>query len=239
MKKYINIYALFILTLLGFTQCKKGDQGQAQTCIDFPILCIDCNETPEKCVESKKTRDHYYFKTGSWWVYQEVNSHQLDTQWVSQDWVNDCKFDLIIKSSLDDYERHRWSHERALSKNCGMVPKGDVTRIERSKAKAGDYVGGSYIGIFYPVIGDFIGNYGGGGYQSETYSGMLWVNNIHSEYTILNETFINVVQMKDKYNITEHSQPTFHYYAEGVGLIKKELIDSNQVWLLIDYDVQQ
>jgi hypothetical protein len=39
--------------------------------------------------------------------------------------------------------------------------------------------------------------------------------------------------------MAEHSQPTIHWYAEGVGLIKKELLDSNQVWLLTKYHVEQ
>jgi hypothetical protein len=56
---------------------------------------------------------------------------------------------------------------------------------------------------------------------------------------ILNSEYNNVIEVDDEYNAIENSQHTTHYYAQGVGLIKKELIDSNQVWLLIDFNVEQ
>ena len=238
MKNYRNLNCLTLLILL-FTQCKDKEEPIPQYCIDFPLTCIDCAETPELCVDMEKIKDHYYFKTGSWWVYQEVNSHQLDTQWVSEDWVNDCNFDLTIKSSLDDYRRHRWTHLRALSKNCGMSPRGNIASIERSKGKGGDFIGTSYMGIFYPIVGDSTLNFGGGGYPSESYFSRLRVKNVYTNYNILNAQYTNVIEISDDYNMVEHSQPTTHFYAEHVGLIRKELIDSNQVWLLIDYNVEQ
>ena len=187
----------------------------------------------------EKIKDHYYFKTGSWWLYQEVNSHQLDSQWVSQSWETDCDFDLTIKSSLDDYNRHRWAELLTPAKDCGLIEKKNYAYIERSKTKAGDYIGGSYIGLFYPNVGDFLYNWGGGGQSSPSYQGVFKILNIHSKLTVLNETFINVIEARDQYNIIENSQSTTHFYAQGIGLIKKELIDSNQVWLLIDYNVEQ
>jgi len=150
MKNFKNLTYLTLFTLLIFISCRP----------DKPIPF--CEEFPEQCVDMEKIKDHYYFKTGSWWVYQEVNSHQLDSQWVSQDWENDCKFRLTIKSSLDDYNRERWTHLLTPSKNCGLVEKNKVAYIERSKSKAGDHVGTSFISIYYPIVGDIINNYGGG-----------------------------------------------------------------------------
>jgi len=187
----------------------------------------------------ERIKDHYYFKTGSWWIYQEVTSHQLDSQWVSSDWVNDCNFDLVIKSSLDDYDRHRWTHLLTPSKNCGLVEKRKLAYIERSKGKAGSHIGTSFIGVFYPVIGDYIYHFFLGGYPDPKSSSELKINNIHNTYNILNSEYNNVIEINDQYNAIENSQPTTHFYAEGIGLIKKELIDSNQTWLLIDYNVEQ
>jgi len=79
----------------------------------------------------------------------------------------------------------------------------------------------------------------GGGYPNPTSSSILRIDNIHLNYTILSKEYSNVIEVADKYNAIENSQPTTHYYAQGIGLIKKELIDSNQVWLLINYNVEQ
>jgi len=117
--------------------------------------------------------------------------------------------------------------------------KKNYAYIERAKTKPGDYVGGSYIGMFYPIVGDSLFNFLGGASSSPKFIGILKILNIHSNYSVLNETFLNVIEIKDQYNIVENSQPTTHFYPEGVGLIKKELIDSNQTWLLIDYNVEQ
>jgi len=222
-----NLTYLALFTLLICINCKP----------DKPLPF--CDQFPEQCVDMTKIKDHYYFKTGSWWVYQEVTTHQLDTQWVSQGWENDCKFRLTIKSSLDDYDRERWAHLLGPSKNCGLVEKRRLAYIERSKGKGGDFIGTSYIGIFYPVKGDSLGHFGGGGYYTPQEYSYLRVKNTHSNYNILNKIYTNVIEIGDDYNMVENSQPTTHYYAEGVGLIKKELIDSNQVWILIDYNVEQ
>jgi hypothetical protein len=213
---------LTLFTLVIFTSCRP----------DKPIPF--CEEFPEQCVDMEKIKDHYYFKTGSWWVYQEVNSHQLDTQWVSQGWVDDCNFDMVIKTSRDDYDRHRWTHLLTPSKDCGLVEKTKVAYIERSKSKAGSHIGTSFIGIFQPIIGDSAYN------SNVNYSNnFIKIKNIISELHQLNYTFNNVIEYTEYSNKVENNQPVKTFYAEGVGLIKKELLDSNQVWLLIDYNIEQ
>jgi hypothetical protein len=218
--KAFNWFTLFALVI--FTSCRP----------DKPIPF--CEEFPEQCVDMEKIKDHYYFKTGSWWVYQEVNSHQLDTQWVSQGWVDDCNFDMVIKTSRDDYDRHRWTHLLTPSKDCGLVEKRRLAYIERSKGKAGSHIGTSFIGIFHPIIGDYVYN------NSVSFSNnTIKIKNIHNVLTQLSFTFNNVIEYFENSNKTENNQPVKTFYAKGVGLIKKELLDSNQIWLLIDYDVEQ
>jgi len=113
MKKLKYISLLTLVVLITFTQCHK----------DKKEFVPFCEEFPEQCVDMERIKDHYYFKTGSWWIYQEVTSNQLDSQWVSQDWVSDCDFDLIIKSSLDHYDRHRWAEILNPAKDCGLTQK--------------------------------------------------------------------------------------------------------------------
>ena len=224
MKNLKPIFLLSFLVVLTFMQCRKDEK-------EFKPFC---EEYPDQCVDMAKIKDHYYFKTGSWWVYQEVTSLQLDSQWVSQGWENDCKFDLTIKSSLDDYDRHRWSHLLTSAKDCGLVEKRKLAYIERSKGKAGNHIGTSFIGIFHPVVENYVPNY------NVTYANnIIKIKSIYSEYSQLNFIFNNVIEYSEFSNNTENNQPVKTFYADGVGLIKKELIDSNQIWLLIDYNVEQ
>ena len=181
--KYISL--LTAVVLITFMQCRK----------DTKEVKPFCEEFPEQCVEMERIKDHYYFKTGSWWIYQEVTSHQLDSQWVSSDWVNDCNFDLVIKSSIDDYDRHRWTHLLTSAKKCGLVEKRKLAYIERSKGKAGDFIGTSFIGIFHPTIGDYVPNY------NVTYpNNSIIIKNIHTVFTQLNFIFNNVIEYSEYSN---------------------------------------
>ena len=227
--QFILFSIISVVILINLIQCRKDP--------NIPF----CEQYPNECIEMKHIKDHYYFKTGSWWVYEEQNTGAIDSQWVSSSWLksNNKEFDVVINSTLDDYDRHRWTHLLTTAKKEDIVPKNKRAFIERSKSKAGDFVATSTIGIFYPVVGDSTNNLGGGGYGSETYFSQLRIKQKYVQFTILGGSYTNVIVIGDDYNAVENSQPTIHWYAEGVGLIKKELIDSNQVWILKKYSVEQ
>ena len=206
------------------TQCRKDPH------IPF------CELHPDQCVEMKHIKDHYYFKTGSWWVYEEQNTGAIDSQWVSSSWLksNNKEFDIVINSSLDDYDYHRWTHLLTQAKNEDIIPKRKLAYIERSKTKAGDFIGTSFIGIFYPVVGDSVFN---GNVYFE--NNQLIIKEIYKNFIQNEINYNNVICYYEYSNETRNYQPVKTYYAEGVGLIKKELIDSNQVWVLKKYHVEQ
>ena len=221
MKKTLFISTIIIL---GFTQCRKDPK--------LPY----CEEFPENCVEIMTVKDHFYFDVGTYWVYEEENSGKLDSQWVSQAFTrsNVCWFEYRIRSSIMSHYFNISTVLLAHAIDSGLVRKDKKSiLISRSKTKAGGFIGNSYIARFYYHVGDSVNNFGGGGYGSNTYYSQLKVNLIYKNY----KGFNNVIQMSDKFNIAEHSQPTIHFYADGVGLIRKELIDSNQVWNLIRYNI--
>jgi hypothetical protein len=183
----------------------------------------------------KSLKDHFYFKVGTYWVYEEETTGQLDSQWVSQSMLSTdaCDFDYDINSSLHDYDINIWSDLLTSAKGCGLVPIENTTAyIKRNKSKAGDYAGQSVLAIFPYEVGDSIANQGGG---AGNYNSILKTNSILHSY----EEYNNVVEVSDKYNIIENDQSTRSFYAKNIGLIKKELIDSNQVWNLIRYHINQ
>ncbi len=171
-----------IVGLVFFTQCRKDKH------IPF------CEQYPDQCIEMEHIKDHYYFKTGSWWVYEEQNTGAIDSQWVSKSWSDGCKFDLVINTTLDDYDRHIWTHLLTLSEDCGIVEKRKLAYIERSKTKPGGFIGTSYIGMFYPLVGDWLSHRGGGGYPSETYTSTLKILNIYTFYTVKGINYLDVIK---------------------------------------------
>ncbi len=219
-KRSVHIIGSIILTLGLFLQCRKDPR------IPF------CEEFPQDCIDITTVKDHFYFDVGTYWVYQEENSGQIDSQWVSQAHTepNVCWFNIQVLSSLDDYTRYIETLLLAHAIDSGFVRKDKRSiLILRAKGKAGDFVGESYLAPFYYLTGDSVGNFGS----------KLKIDEILSTYKNLNKTFNNVLKVHEEKNIVEHKQPTVHYYAEHVGLIRKELLDSNQVWNLIRYHIKQ
>lgn len=215
---------LAILIILSFIQCRKDDP------ISF------CEQYPDQCVEMERIKDHYYFKKDSWWVYEEQNSGTIDSQWVEKSWLNsnNKEFDMVIRSSRHDYDLHRWTHLLTPAKNNDVVEKRKVAYIERSKTKAGDFVGTSYIGIFYPEINVEVSNP-----NINFKNNKLTIQDVYSEYKQNGNKYLQVVSYFENSDKTESNQSVKTYYAKGVGLIKKELIDSNEVWGLKKYEVRQ
>jgi len=66
-------------------------------------------------------------------VYEEQNTGAIDSQWVSSSWLksNNKEFDMVIKTTLDDYDRHRWTHLLTQAKNEDIIPKRKLAYIER------------------------------------------------------------------------------------------------------------
>ena len=218
-----NSVLIGIFLLVIFVQCRKDPK------IPF------CEEFPDQCVEITTVKDHFYFDVGTYWVYKEENSGKLDSQWVSQSYTepNVSWFNIQVRSSLDDYTRYIETLLLAHAIDSGLVRKDKRSiLILRAKGKAGDLVGESYLAPFYYLVGDSVGNWGGT--SSVSY---LWIENIYDEFNLMDNEYKNVIGIKETHNISEHSQPTLHFYAEEVGLIRRELLDSNQVWNLIRYHI--
>ena len=216
--KTLNTIFICVLIIGVFVQCRKDPR------IPF------CEEFPDQCVEITTIKDHFYFDVGTYWVYEEENSGMIDSQWVSKSFTNENEgwFNYTVESSISEYYQRFWTVILSDLYISGLVPKEETSAyVKRSKSKAGGFVGESYISIFFPMIGDSVGNFGG----------KLKIDTIHPKYTNVNNDYDEVLKISELKTITENKQPTIHYYAKDVGLIKKELIDSNQVWNLIRYNI--
>lgn len=206
-----------------FIQCRK----------DEPIPF--CEQFPDQCVEMERIKDHYYFKKGSWWVYEEQNTGAIDSQWVVDSWSNLCDFELTINNSLNNYNIIYWDKVLTNGQNCGYVDKSETSAFVRlNKTKPGDYVGQLNLAGFFYKKGDSVYNY-----VSSISNNQSRLVNIYPEMHIGNYNYKDVLEFYLEVDPIENLQQTKYFYASGVGLVKRELIDSNQTWLLKKYNVVQ
>ena len=211
-----------LVVILCFSQCKKKK------------LLTYCEKCPEGCVDIMTVKDHFYFDVGTYWVYEEETSGQIDSQWVSQAFTlpNVCWFDYDIKSNLSSFISEIKTELLASAIDSGLVKKEVSIYVNRTKYKSGKLIGGSILSPFYYPFNEVIYNYGGTDYISN-----LTVKKLHNQLLVNDILFTDVLEISEDKNIAENDQSTNHYYAKNIGLVKKELIDSNQAWNLIRYHI--
>ena len=142
-------------------------------------------------------------------------------------------------STYQDYYYHYWPEYYGSTSlpSCSETELVDkkCLYVEYTKYKPGeDYLGQSQC---------FFVNYEIGWYET-TGSGMNYCTsnriifeNIYENYSIAGNSFEKTIQIHEWCSVKEGNQPINNFYSKGVGLIKKELLDSNQVWNLVSYHI--
>mgnify|MGYP000162108916 CR=1 FL=1 len=220
-------WTLVAIGLFMLTACRKDDD------ISY------CELHPEECVDVREVKDYFYFKMGSWWVYEEELTGKRDSVYVNETWTDTSSvlFSTELISTYDEYEYRFWTTGVNGSLVDNNLTKKTVksTRVKRSKGKSGDYVGEDPCFLFYPTPGAWTYTYGG----PTITNNVLKIEAVHANYTNYGIAFEEVVHLSEQHTAIEEKQPTHHFYAPHIGLIRKELIDSNQVWNLVSYHINQ
>ncbi len=194
-----------------------------------------CEENPSECQSVLEAKKFFAFKVGSWWVYEEETSGQRDSLYVTEgnnDYTS-YDFDTRIESALTGYEYHYWPLYVGTSKcNASQPVNAKCIFINRSKAKPGDYIGESQCFFVSYGLGDYATT---GSDLTYCINNKIIVSGIYANYNLQNYNMGKTIKINEICTYIEGKQPTNHFYSEHVGLIRKELLDSNQVWNLVDY----
>jgi hypothetical protein len=226
--RHFFILAISIMILLGMGVSCKDKKPSGSSCTD-----------PNFCQSVLAAKDFFVFKIGSWWVYEEETSHERDSMYVTQsvNSTSDYHFDVRIKSALTDYEYRYWPEYYGTNNGCS--PTGPVTKrcllVRREKGKFQDNLGESFVFFVRYFEGDFIYS---GANPLVCPNNTVSIGKIYDNYTVSAETFGRTVRIDELCDYAEGRQPTKFYYSKNIGIIRKELIDSNQVWNLVNYHIE-
>jgi hypothetical protein len=199
-----------------------------------------CEEHPTECAPISEAKEFFLFKPGSWWVYQEETSLVRDSLYVTE-YTNfdNYDFDARYKSALTGYEFHFFVYAYAGGGPIGVCDpvkpvKGSCITISRSKYKPNDFIAEDYCFIYNANKNDFIYTFST---NCETY-GKITITEVFQVYSLKTFNYNKTIKINENCTAIENNQETNHYYSQGVGLIRKELIDSNQVWNLVNYHIE-
>ena len=99
-----------------------------------------------------------------------------------------------------------------------------------TKTKPGDYVGQIILMEYPPVIGNIL--YG-------EKNSIVKIENYYQIYNIGLVNYVSVIKMSNSIDIINNDQRTNYLIAKNVGIIQEELVDSNNVWKVIRYNIVQ
>lgn len=199
-----------------------------------------CESNPGNCKSVLESKDFFLFKVGSYWVYEEETTHERDSMYVTE-CINDengYNFSIRIHSALTDYDYHFWPTFYPNIDGCNQT--GTVIKkclyVNRSKGKFQDNLGDAKAFFINYHEGDILNT---GSDMDYCPNGKLIVSEVDSSYLLSNQIFHNVVKIFESCPRHEGFQPVNTYYSKNIGIIRKELLDSNQVWNLVNHYVIQ
>ncbi len=201
-----------------------------------------CTENPDDCVDVRKVKEYFYFEHGSYWVYEEENSGMRDSVYVIETYSDPTSviFQTRLQSTYNGYDYVYWTTGVDPSVKNNVAKKSvQSTRVIRAKTKPGDFIDEQTCFLFYPREGlETTTSYISGGGVENYHVGALKIESIYDNYSLAGSNFTNVVFISEEFTSIEEGQPTNHYYSPNIGLVKKELLDSNQIWNLVNYHIE-
>jgi len=214
MKECILIFRLlfYLSVLLFFNSCRK----------DKP------DNSNEISAQYGQLKDYIYFKKGSYWIYEDKNG-AIDSMYVTDSQEgNQNGYDYLgttVHSTYDTYDYF-------ISWNTSWTSYHPTRhKVFMRKVKVGDYVGEIILMEYPPVVGNILYHYNDNDITTVSY----FIN-----YQIDSLSFNSVIKMHETHDITNYNlQATNYFIARNVGIIKEEMLDSNNVWKLRRFKILQ
>jgi hypothetical protein len=227
MKYFLVLVFAYVCILFVFSSCKK--EGEETGHVNY-VECID----PAQSIHDMQ--DWYYFKTGTYWVYQEKYSGRIDTITVYEDFAGvnySYWFYFRCVSSLDGFRNTYWV-DSTYSTNCLAHPECQCHRVYRSKWRPEDTNWVGELGVF--VYPHYIENFN---FPSGLHNGKTTLTQIYGHLAFQKNYYSDVIEWKVDVDDSEDDARVNYVIAKGVGIIQKINFDLREDWRLIDYFVIQ
>ena len=113
---------------------------------------------------------------------------------------------------------------------CLEFPNCDCARIRRHKGRIGEFVSNEGFTVFPFIEDNHIYLIGGGASRTELVSDSLIINSV---------LYHDVAVIHNDVVLSEHSEPCRFYFSKHIGIVRKERLEENTVWNLVEYSVVQ
>lgn len=222
MKYFLVLVFAYLTVLFVLSSCDKRTYGNA-----------DDDYCPDDDNAFEDMKAWYYFKEGTYWIYEEQNTGQLDTVIVYSNQENQFdtiyQFEWYASSSLGDM-LHQWVNTSwsdacpgRLSCNCQLVFK--------SRVSNGEFIGEDRPFMFPHFTNNWVSNWLAPGKSIVTAN--------YDSLQLGNELFYSVVEFDTEIDDTQNDHQVYYKYAQNVGMIEKKIPALNEEWRLVEYGINQ
>jgi len=210
-------------------------------------FCSGCRKRDNRAIGDiylipQEVKDYTYFLSGTYWIYQDSITGNFDSVYVFDAYIDtdtiELKPDDPGKEIVEYYfYRTKSSYlNKMVTYDCNTsfykcVDNKEMRPCFYTTRGNSDGSGFCFFYEFYEGAWTYAG-YG------NIYSKITLVKNWGS-FQLNNATYSNVVEFYDDKNITEDDNRTCFYFSKNIGIIRKEILDSNQTWNLIRYNIVQ
>lgn len=219
----LSIFILPFASLLIFACHKKKKEEEIQP---YPDLRM-----PHEIM------DFGYYKSGTYWIYQDSLSSSYDSVWVFNDHYqvdtltkdntygleagSYDSFTIKTKSSHFNCEYYYWS-------NSSWATSDGTFHLRRQKLAPG--ILAETIAFIYPnQIGRKLG----------IYNNTVSVEGSISSISFFGNIFYNVTKINQTSDQSEGNTGTRFYFTKNIGIVKKEIPLRNENWKLIRFHIVQ
>ncbi len=217
MKKLIPIISL-LFVCIAFVTCRhEPDQDSA-----------GCGEA----TSIDEMKEWIFFKTGTYWIYQEETTGELDTMTVVtsaegiHEGTNYRWFSYDVISSRDGWKYYWWFSE-SYSNDCPSTEHCYCNKVLCSKSRPGDFFGEDIMFTFPLFEGNWMGLWGGGD------GGVSTLLDLNDTLQIL----VSPLSVKNAIFHIDHSvcddwAPSDYSIAKNYGIVKKSIPSLAENWSL-------
>ena len=215
----ISISLLMLLLILP-TSCKKDDPMEP---------CNACNHDT-----SFETMSEWcYFDVGSWWVYEEIVTGDIDSVYVYQSGIDYDAESFIFRTYSSWYDNDFSYWHNASYVGPSNISTCSLRRLFRNQASNGNFVGGGIIANFPMIQGDFSGG-GGTGVGDGVHT-----TSVYSSFIFEGVDYGPTAEFTIGVSGSEGDDSLMVRISKNFGIIYKELPEQNRYWKLVNYNIVQ
>jgi hypothetical protein len=221
-------FLLMIITI-GLYSCVEQQASQPNYFVPIPQNLLD----------------YGYFKTGTYWIYEDSVSHAIDSLYVvydentygtisPQDRLNYTGKFGFCESYTNGSDPREMSSCFSIDMNFGFDRKGIPYKPHTGTIQRRVGPGTTLLMQDGASPGYSIPNW-----AFESTASFITFSGVYDSIKVLNTYYKNVLLYYDSKNQSEMSNRTKTFLGKNIGIVRKELLDSNQVWNLKRFHVIQ